>query len=615
MPHRRTLLLALAALALALTAAAPARAGFFVQPLDGPSADIQSLGGVDVARDAGGAVVYVRRDGGVDHVYAQRFFAGRFAAPERLDPGLAGPSSQPVVAAAEGGRIAVAFVNAGTLYGVVRPAGAAAWGAPTALDGAGNVSNPDIDMGISGVAYVVYARGADVAAVRLDNGVAWSGVPAPLDLAPAHAAGNTAATHPRVGVGADNVAVAVWGEEGDDGRTHVYERRIFGTAPSAYPAEASVDSLAGTAGGPADSADLDVEYDSSFAWVVFREVIGGHSRALARRLAGLTFDPPVALDALPTPSGEGGVAPRIAMTGTGQGLAFAGRDASFQTIGSVLDLDMWAPGRVDSVGSASTPVGVPAVGENFEGVLAWWRTNTAGTPGEMRARAFTPEPNTFAPEAVISSPDLGGVDPALGIDASADRAGNAVIAFIQGSGADRRLVASLYDRPPGRGLGLTTDHWQRTARPRLRWRPADDLWGPVTYSLLIDGQSVATTAATQLIPTARVPDGQHTWQLLTTDLHGQQTPGKARPLRIDTRKPRLRVRRRGRKVTVTATDGARARASGVVGLTIAFGDGARSSASRGSVTHAYRPGKWRLRATARDAAGNVATVTKRLRIK
>ena len=77
----------------------------------------------------------------------------------------------------------------------------------------------------------------------------------------------------------------------------------------------------------------------------------------------------------------------------------------------------------------------------------------------------------------------------------------------------------------------------------------------------------------------------------------------------------MRVRRKGRKVTVTATDGARARASGVVGLTIAFGDGARSSASRGSVTHAYRAGKWRLRASARDAAGNVATLAKRLRIK
>ena len=98
----------------------------------------------------------------------------------------------------------------------------------------------------------------------------------------------------------------------------------------------------------------------------------------------------------------------------------------------MLDLDLWAPARVDSVGSAATPVGLPAVGENFEGVLAWWRTNTAGTPGEVRARAFTPEPNTFAPEAVISSPDLGGVDPALGLDASADRAGNAVIAFLQG---------------------------------------------------------------------------------------------------------------------------------------------------------------------------------------
>jgi hypothetical protein len=309
------------------------------------------------------------------------------------------------------------------------------------------------------------------------------------------------------------------------------------------------------------------------------------------------------------------VGPRIDMTGTGQGLAFAGRDTSFQSIGSVLDLDMWAPGRVDAAGSASTPAGAPAVGENFEGVLAWWRSGAPGTLGEVRARPFTPMPNTFGPEATISPPELGPVDISLGLDASADRAGNAVVAFLQGSGGDRRLMTSLYDRPPGRGLGLTTDHWQRRARPRLRWRPANDLWGPVTYGLLIDGRAVATTVATELTPPARVPDGVHTWALVSTDIHGQQTPGKVRRLRVDTHKPRLRVRRKGRKVTVTVTDGARARASGVVGVAIAFGDGAHATARRGSVTHAYRAGKWALRATARDAAGNVAVLRKRLRIR
>ena len=149
MPRRRAPLLALVAVVLALAAAAPARAGFFVQPLDGPSADIQSLGGVDVARDATGAIVYVRRDGGVDHVFAARFFAGALR-PARAP----GPRPRrPLLPArgrgrgggTRGGRLRE---RAAALYGVVRPAGATAWGPATALDGAGSISNPDIDMGI-----------------------------------------------------------------------------------------------------------------------------------------------------------------------------------------------------------------------------------------------------------------------------------------------------------------------------------------------------------------------------------------------------------------------------------------------------------------------------------
>ena len=75
------------------------------------------------------------------------------------------------------------------------------------------------------------------------------------------------------------------------------------------------------------------------------------------------------------------------------------------------------------------------------------------------------------------------------------------------------------------------------------------------------------------------------------------------------------MRRKGAKVTVTATDGARARASGVVALEISFGDGGHATARRGSVTHRYRPGRWGLRVGARDAAGNVTVLRKRLRIK
>jgi hypothetical protein len=70
------------------------------EPIDGP---VTALGDLDVARDGTGAVAYVKPDGGVDHVFVSRLDGGAWQAPERLDVGLPGPGSQPVVAAATAG--------------------------------------------------------------------------------------------------------------------------------------------------------------------------------------------------------------------------------------------------------------------------------------------------------------------------------------------------------------------------------------------------------------------------------------------------------------------------------------------------------------------------------
>ena len=75
------------------------RASSPATPIDGPSADIQSLGDLDVARDGTGALAYVKRVGGVDHVFVSRLVDGAFQPPEQVDAGLAGAGSQPVVAA------------------------------------------------------------------------------------------------------------------------------------------------------------------------------------------------------------------------------------------------------------------------------------------------------------------------------------------------------------------------------------------------------------------------------------------------------------------------------------------------------------------------------------
>src|SRR3954454_20157077 len=102
----KRLVLTLIALAALTPAQARAQANVFPgEVIDGPSADLVSVGDLDVARDGTGAVAYVRRDGGVEHIYASRLVHGGFGGPERVDAGLDTPGSQPAVAASDSGRV------------------------------------------------------------------------------------------------------------------------------------------------------------------------------------------------------------------------------------------------------------------------------------------------------------------------------------------------------------------------------------------------------------------------------------------------------------------------------------------------------------------------------
>src|SRR6476660_6268064 len=107
MPVRRLVLVLTAALV--LVPAAGARAAWNVsQAIDGPNADVVGIGNVDLARDGTGAVAYLRRDGGVTHVFVSRLFGGVWQSPVRVDPGL-GAATEAKVAVGDGNRIAVAW--------------------------------------------------------------------------------------------------------------------------------------------------------------------------------------------------------------------------------------------------------------------------------------------------------------------------------------------------------------------------------------------------------------------------------------------------------------------------------------------------------------------------
>src|SRR4051794_12423174 len=152
----------------ALTVVGPAHAAFFPgDPIDGPSADIRSVGDLDIARDGTGAVAYVRSDAGVSHIYVSRLVNGAWLAPERVDAGIDAASSQPVVAAGDGGRLAVVFISGGSAFAVVRQAGAPAYGTPQLL-GSG-ATDPSVDMSFNGAAYVTYTAAGDVLAARMER--------------------------------------------------------------------------------------------------------------------------------------------------------------------------------------------------------------------------------------------------------------------------------------------------------------------------------------------------------------------------------------------------------------------------------------------------------------
>lgn len=591
---------------------APAQADFFLgDPIDGPSPDIVSLGDVDLARDGTGAAAYVRRADGVDHIFLSRFEDGSFQPPERIDGALAAAGSQPVVAAADGGRLVVGFVSSGTVYGVVRPAAGQAFSALASL-GAGK--DPSVAVSVNGSAFASFSSAGDVRVARLDRRTnAWMMLPAPADVDSVRDAGSGSA-RPRVAVSADGIGVVTWGEAG-----HVFARKMFGTAFSSAPQDLTPADVGGRLTALSELPEIDAEDDSSYAWVVFRQrfVDGGEARILAARQRGTGFDPPYAVD----PGGETVGEPQLDMTGRGVGLAMTVGAVSGQPMASILDRDVFGTGSRLFSTSLARPGVAPAVSENNDGLMA----AVLGGPGEapyVRARPYE-SGGPMGSEAVISRPGLGPVDATRGFDATADRAGGFVVAWVQGGAADRKIVAGYDDRPPLRFVAHTSQRCCRGALPRLSWQAAFNLWGSPRYEVVVDGKTVGQTKDTFLRLSEPLRGPTHRWQVRAIDPRGQIRRSPSRLLRIDDLAPRLAVRyaRRGRNVTVAARarDPARSghRVTGMARITIAWGDS--SPPARGTFalrsTHRYRgSGSFSLRITAVDRAGNRTTNRRTVRI-
>jgi hypothetical protein len=627
-------LLAAAATASLLFATPAARAALFAgDPVIGPTPALHALHGIDLAPDGSGAIAYTMDDGGVPHVFVNRFVNGAWGAPERLDVDLAGAATQAAVTAGDDGRLLVVFVNAGNVYAATRADADTGWARQTLWSG-GGASDPAVDLSVNGKGYATFtapgAGGHDVRAAYARDAGPWTVIGAPFDANAGNDAG-VGTARPRLAASADGVAIVVWGEAG-----HVFARRVQGVRPSVV----AVDALAGLTleGVPAGAADLPVvstQDDDSFTGVALRAVfdLGGGTtrlRAVFRRLRGSSFETPVAVEGTPLASGQDSSAPHIATVGTGQGLVVSGNETTFATsaLQLLFDIQPSTPLPIDSLVANSAPgYAVPAAATARKMLVAWQVTPLGGVP-EIHARYR--DGGDFEAEQVISRGDLGPTDAADGLFTATDDAGDIAVAYTQDvPGQGRAVAIATVDQPPGRFAVTRVVGFQRSDRPTLTWTTSREAWGRF-FRVMIDGVEVGLTGRRSFRPSAPLAQGLHTWQVFALDRRGQQYAAPPSSLKIDSVPAFVKARVSGPlkagatlrlavqaidTPTGTARKAAGVPTSGVKQILVSWGDRTPSELIRRGAQHVYaRPGRYTLRVFVTDRAGNRSTFRKVLKI-
>jgi hypothetical protein len=593
------------------------------QVIDGPtSAIVRPSGlGIAVARDGTGAVVYLKQVAGATHVFVSVLSGGSFQPPVQVDTSQGGASSQPVVAAGNGGLLIIGFINGGNLYVAGRGTSAAPFTAPASL--AGGASNPSISMSNFGKAYLAFTAahggGHDVRAAYYNNG-SWALEGAPLNATPADDAG-TGAGAPDVATAGDGVAIVVWGEGG-----HVYSRRVWATSPSVAIEQAD-GAPVGCTEGSASHPAVGTEGDSSWADVAFQEVAncGGpqQTRVLVNRLQASAYNGVRAADGLSGTTSDSAISPQVTMGEYGHGWVTSVRTTTHDVFAN----ELWDSGgplgitQINSLPNATTPVALPATAGLYSNLIAWQQNPGSAGPAEIRTR-YAPQ-GDLGPELVLSSPAQGPTDAADGFAAGGDVAGDAAVAWLQGPPSSTSVVVDQLYQAPGAFSASSRFRYSRTSQPTLSWSPAKAPWGPITYSVLLDGASIGQTSRTSLQVPAPIADGRHSWQVTASNPAGQQSRDRAATIFVDTMRPAATVKLHGHKqagsrleLVVSYADHPPvgqpgAAASGIAKVLIRWGDRSATKLLRGHHRsfHVYkRPGRYKATVTVTDKAGNATRV-------
>ena len=618
-----------------------------VATIDGASSEIVELGGVAMAADGSGGIVYRKRvEGGRPHIFAALYSNGQWGPPQRVDVGQPFESSFPAIAAGEGGRLVVVWTNhysstTDGLFSAALEPGSTGFQPPVPIDldiGEAIGTYPSVAMNLAGNALVAYRVvtavsgpstpeippgyvDGEIRMARFD-GEYWSSFGLPLNRNPAQPMlAPTAADSPKVAIDLTGQGLVAWQEPDDSFVNRIYARRIFGMAPGNI-LQVSPSTFAGHAlNGAADEFSLDVSGFGEGSIAYRQQPAPGSGFTRPRVFVNeipSSFDPHGAAFAgariIDGGGGEGPAEPLgpLSMAVDGEGdfdVGFGSGVASFDARGT--ETEASTPVRLDE--GNSDVAGDPVLTRADNGALAAaWKVDEhgAGAVAVLERRADG-TPN----RQLVSAPGGGAVHQ---LDLGASHHGDALIGFLQGDGANTKIAAVVVRAPPGEFVLDTPATWVRAARVPLQWETPLAGAGKLTFSVLVDDREVAEniTSTETTLTGSEVSNGVHTVQVEATDSLGQVVDSVPSTLKIDRTPPRVSVRVRGSTVTVRVSDGPKGQGSGVEpsSVHVRFGDG-RSAGGRSMLRHRYKTGgSYTITVTASDNAGNRVSAHRLVRV-
>lgn len=620
------------------------------QTIDGPSEDIVGFGGAGMAEDGTGGLAYLKRVGGIAHVFAATYANGAWRAPIRVDYEEPFAASWVRIGAAEGGELIVVWATPFAtehghpvyeLLGAELAPGSHTFGQAVIIDpniGEAAGLSPDLAVSSTGQADVVYRdisfsqtipllRPSDVVeSVRVASftGERWASLGAVnrdpgLSMRPP-----TEADAPQIAIGPTGNGIVVWQEPEASGVARIWARRIFGqtlnyvmpvtaTAVGATPInnDADAPSVAITKLGQAEVAyrqPWTVGSPLAGPRIFINTLSDGESEGGAEFSGALVADPNLpggrtASVGRPSIDANERRETRVLYDGDGQPRVIERSDK-----GELAVSELGSPFSGSQLGAADALASAAVVNPEGGGVMAWPSSDSQGRPGIGVREDF---PSGAVQTALVSG-GAGGPVGELAVGRSG--LGDGIIAFQQGPTGEAAIVAAEATAPPEPFAVTVPKAWVKPAGLHVAWVQGESANGPLRYQVVLDGRPLGSPQSSRAYTFAKgsLSTGTHDVQVLARDIFGQELLTPSAAVKVDGSSPSVKLSRHGRALVVQVGD----RGSGLVpgSVRVSFGDGAHA-AKRRSAGHRYaHGGTFTVSVTARDKAGNKVAFKRRVKV-